>query len=233
MTEIITDQSTLRQISKPVDNIPEETTSFLIEHTINDEAAAGLSAPQIGVFERVFIAKLSMGTFIFVNPELTKASNDKVPSVEGCFSIPDTTWCVARHRQITINAEYIYLLQGSLFDKPSDDFPDGIRVRDFDAYLVQHEYDHLEGVLMIDHLQSPSREEIIAQKRNKRVKRLKDNKEARRDKKNKNKKKPLQKVSAKKASVLKKSYKSTMKRIKKRVEIQERARAEEENLFAD
>lgn len=231
MIKIITDQSALRQISKLVDEVHEETINFLIENTINDESAAGLSAPQIGVFERIFIAKLSMGTFIFVNPEITKASKDKVPSVEGCLSVPDTTWCIARHKQITINAEYIYLLHGSFFGKPSSDFPNGIRVRDFDAFLIQHEYDHLEGVLMIDHPQTLDREELITEKQSKRAKRLETRKAVKRSKKEKQKK--IQKISAKRASALKKSYKSAMKRMKKRIEVQEHIRAEKENLFAD
>jgi len=206
--------------------------NFLIENIISNEHAAGLAAPQIGVFERIFIAKLSMDTFIFINPELTNASKDKMPFVEGCLSLPNIKWCVNRHKQITINAEYIYILQGNLFDKPSDNFPNGIRVRDFDAALVQHEYDHLEGILMIDHPQSFTREELITQRKNKRAKRLEIRKEEKRTKKDK-KKNLSQKISAKRASALKKSYKSAIKRMKKRVKIQEYIRAEEENLFAD
>ena len=76
MTEILTNADALRQISKP---IPSETVSergreiaYQLLHSIPEESIAlGLAAPQIGIFERIFIAQLTTGFFVFINPRLS------------------------------------------------------------------------------------------------------------------------------------------------------------------
>lgn len=235
MTPIITDQSALRQISKPavIENctlnadglrVVQELISSIPDH------GAGLSAPQIGEFCRIFLARLSNGHFIFVNPSFCDANDSKTPSVEGCLSIPNVTWCVNRHHSITIKSELVFVIK----DNKIVDTILGMTlpVCATDSYIVQHEYDHLEGVLMIDHPRTETVDEKLARQLEDRRKRI----EAKRMAKNiaQNKKDTrLQKVSAKKSAKINKFEKAARRQEKKRVEMQEKIIADQAGLFSD
>ncbi len=118
----------------------------LIDDMIETMYAAngiGLAGPQIGVSERILIAETSgrggeHRPLALVNPEIVKASWRKVKSEEGCLSIPDVYGIVTRSRSVTARA----------LDREGK--PVTIKNSDLLAIILQHEIDHLNGVLFTD-----------------------------------------------------------------------------------
>lgn len=236
MAEIITDQSALRQVSKPASitktgKLSKPAKDVLQELLVSiPENGAGLAAPQIGEFQRIFIAKLSDGFFAFVNPSLFDASDQKSPSTEGCLSIPGLQWCVSRHQSITIQAELVFMINNdNELSDPLVNFPK--KVYGLDSFIVQHEYDHLEGVLMIDHHEVESREEMLKKMYQQRQMRIDSNRQAKQMWGQIKEKKRTSKVNPKRAAKIKKMEKAARRREKRRIEIQEKLIAEQEGLF--
>lgn len=115
----------------------------------------GIAAPQLGVPLRIFIAseealavdrghtddkdkKTPWEHYIFINPEIIKTSGKKIKSQEGCLSVPKKFGIVARHEKIRVRA---YNEQGKKFERGASKLF---------ARLLQHEIDHLNGILYID-----------------------------------------------------------------------------------
>jgi peptide deformylase len=125
----------------------------------------GIAAPQVGISARLFIVDsremyeedgvVKPGGIkqVFINPEITMESGFEWEYEEGCLSIPTIREMVKRKPQIKIK----YLNEN--FERCQDDF-DGLTAR-----VIQHEYDHLEGVLFTD-LISPLRKQMIRNKLN-------------------------------------------------------------------
>lgn len=122
-----------------------------LEDTLENSVVpgAGLAAPQIGVSQKVFLAKdyytgkdgkEKSTTHLFINPVIIKYSKKRGKSLEGCLSIADTYGFVERSKQIKI---LYYNEKGEKIIKG---------VGGFFAYVIQHEIDHLNGVLFIDKL---------------------------------------------------------------------------------
>lgn len=107
---------------------------------------AGLAAPQIGVLKRVCVVRqffsdpqnpemVSSKEFVLINPEIISESNEKYIDIEGCLSIPDTYGKVERYENIEIEAQNV---NGEKFK---------INANDFFGRVIQHEIDHLDGIL--------------------------------------------------------------------------------------
>jgi peptide deformylase len=111
----------------------------------------GLAAPQVGESVRLFVMDVSRedgkkDPRIFFNPEIVEVSEKKETAEEGCLSIPDVWADVSRPRSITVRA----------LDRDGKPF----EIRDVDglfARCVQHEIDHLDGVLFVDKISSTDR----------------------------------------------------------------------------
>ncbi len=133
--------------------------------TMYSAHGVGLAAPQIGLAIRIFIVDTEpfssdddlneqeqeyLSTFkrTFINPKILKEEGDEWAFNEGCLSIPDVREDV--FRQPTVTLEYF----DENFNKHTEDF-DGIVAR-----VIQHEYDHIEGILFTDKL-SPLKKRII------------------------------------------------------------------------
>lgn len=146
----------LRRDTEPVDANTDEVQT-LIDNMIETMRAAeglGLAAPQVGRTERIFVIDLTdvaaaleddgktvpPQPMVFINPEITGESRAKCSFEEGCLSIPDVREPVKRPEAIDI--EYL-----NRDFEPQTASLDGMLAR-----VVQHEYDHLEGVLFTDHL---------------------------------------------------------------------------------
>lgn len=142
----------LKQDSTPVAVFDEALRAFvadLEETRLAGPGAVGIAAPQVGHFQRIVIVDVSQlkrpvpnhGHLILVNPEIT-AWDGYAVGREGCLSVPDYTGNVIR-------AERIHLIA---FD------PHGERrefdMEGFEARAVQHEMDHLDGLLFLDRLVS-------------------------------------------------------------------------------
>ena len=108
----------------------------------------GLAAPQVGIAERIFVmdATWKEGTtdpHVFVNPEMVACSDQVAVLSEGCLSIPDQTSRVARPAQVTLRW---HDLNGT---------PQTGTFIGFAAACVQHERDHLDGILCTDYPEAP------------------------------------------------------------------------------
>ena len=112
----------------------------------------GLAGPQIGVEKRLFVCHVPKEEpRVFINPEIIGTSQEISPYEEGCLSIPGVYSEVMRPRAITVQA---WTLKGKPFKMDTE----GILAR-----VIQHEIDHLKGVLFIDHLTEKKRMRIVSQ----------------------------------------------------------------------
>ena len=136
----------LRQICAPVtvfDGALARLVSDMFD-TMYEAPGRGLAAPQVGVLQRLFVFDSdwkdaeTRNPRVMVNPEVLWTSEETQDYTEGCLSIPDTPCRLSRPARITLRGQD---LAGQTFE---DTF-DGIT-----AVVVQHEFDHLDGVLIID-----------------------------------------------------------------------------------
>lgn len=146
----------LKEVSKPVDKVDEELRS-LMDDMLDSMYAAdgiGLAAIQVGVPKRVIVMDLDWGKGernprYFVNPVLSDPSDNKLPYEEGCLSVPAYYDEVERPDRVRID----YL---DYDGKPKTEIAEGMF-----AVCIQHEMDHLEGVLFIDHLSRLKRQRAV------------------------------------------------------------------------
>lgn len=206
-----------KSVPFPIDKTHQEVVNDLILELGNtlfrSSTAVGLAAPQIGISQRAFIAKLFTGVYVFVNPELT-LSGHLSPSTEGCLSCPGVSRTVERNFNVKINAELIVKIGREKIIQTEGPFD----LCGLDAFIVQHENDHLDGVLLVD---KPEVAPYINPKVKERItERQAKIKKARNEKKTKQVLAPT-KMSKKKLAQLKKDWKLSDRREKLRVEIQE------------
>jgi len=141
----------LKQISEPVELFNDELLSFLsdLEETMRaGPGGVGIAAPQVGLFQRIAIVDVSLkpkikhnGCMILINPEIKTWEGMKVGR-EGCMSVPDYTGNVIRAEKITLQAADP---RGTIID---------YECVGYEARAVQHELDHLDGLLFLDRLVS-------------------------------------------------------------------------------
>ena len=144
----------LKQVAKPVDRV-DDTIRRLFDDMAETMYAAdgvGLAAPQVAVLKRLLVIDTSprqegQRLLHFVNPVIVKAEGETTYT-EGCLSIPGEAEDVVRAERVWVRAlDY----HGKQFELACD----GLL-----AIAVQHECDHLEGTLFVDHLSSLKREII-------------------------------------------------------------------------
>ncbi len=129
--------------------------------TMYEASGIGLAAPQIGKSIRMFVVDGSlldeegMDTFkkVFINPEIVWEKGEKWDFEGGCLSIPGIREEISRHSKIQIN----YLDEN--FEEHEEEF-DGMKAR-----IIQHEYDHIDGILFTDYL-TPFKKKILKGKLN-------------------------------------------------------------------
>lgn len=141
----------LKQISDQVEVFDDELAAFLVdlEETMRaGPGGVGIAAAQVGYFKRIAIVDVSAkpkikhnGCMILINPEIKTWEGMKVGR-EGCMSVPDYTGNVIRAEKITLQA---CNAQGELMDYECEGY---------EARAVQHELDHLDGLLFLDRLVS-------------------------------------------------------------------------------
>ena len=141
----------LKSMAESVEKFDDQLARLVeqMTETMYHEHGIGLAAPQIGVSKRIIVLDISTSASSpqhFINPKIIEASKVKVVSEEGCLSIPDYRESIKRHEQITISALNIKA-------EPIELQADGLL-----AICLQHEIDHLDGVLFIDHLSRLKRE---------------------------------------------------------------------------
>lgn len=148
----------LRQDTEPVEENDDELQE-LIDHmieTMHNAAGIGLAAPQVGRSERLFVVDVTpMASqmeedgepvppqpMVFINPEIVEEGETTVDMEEGCLSIPEVREVVTRPERVRVRY------------RDRDFEPQEIETGSVLARVVQHEYDHLEGVLFTDYLSS-------------------------------------------------------------------------------
>ncbi|MCI7566580.1 MAG: peptide deformylase [Treponema sp.] len=131
----------LRRKAQPVEEINDEIRQLANDmlETMIDADGVGLAAPQIGRSIRMFVIMADDDVKrVFINPQIIKTSNEVGPYDEGCLSIPQVYETIVRPLQVTVQA---YDENGKRFTLDAD----GLLAR-----CIQHENDHLDGVLYID-----------------------------------------------------------------------------------
>ncbi len=142
----------LKRIAEPVETFDGELRAFvadLMETMDAGPGGVGIAAPQVGRTQRIVIVDCSKarkpvpnhGRLVLINPEITEWEGMAVGR-EGCMSVPDYTGNVIRAERILVNA---LNEQGE---------PCEYRCEGFEARAVQHEADHLDGLLFLDRLVS-------------------------------------------------------------------------------
>ena len=151
----------LRQKSIPVEAVTDATRALIADmfETMYDAPGIGLAAVQVGVPKRLLVMDLGEPTEeggepvkdprVFINPEIVTFSADEQPYTEGCLSVPDQYAEVMRPDRI--RARWL-----DEHGQQHDEQLDGLL-----AVCLQHEMDHLEGVLFIDHLSRLKREMVL------------------------------------------------------------------------
>jgi peptide deformylase len=146
----------LRLVSQPVAKIDAATRALVEDmfETMYDAPGIGLAAIQIGEAKRIFTMDLAKkdepkAPRVFINPELVAKSDEKKTHEEGCLSIPEYYEEVERPAGVKVR----YL---DLDGKHHEIDADGLL-----ATCIQHEVDHLNGVLFIDHISKLKRDRVI------------------------------------------------------------------------
>ncbi len=122
--------------------------------TMYEAPGIGLAAPQIGVTERMIVVDVSKNDtepmpYQMINPEITWASEEMFKYEEGCLSLPE------QYAEVT-RPEEIHLTYVDLAGQPQR-----LEASDILATCIQHEMDHLDGVLFVDHISKLRRDLII------------------------------------------------------------------------
>ncbi|MBS0363059.1 MAG: peptide deformylase [Proteobacteria bacterium] len=146
----------LKQVSQTVDKVDDALRALMDDmlETMYDAPGIGLAAIQIGVPKRVIVMDIAgkdepKAPRYFVNPEILWASEETAPYEEGCLSIPEIYDEVERPARVKLR----YMnYQGETVEEDAE----GLF-----AVCIQHEMDHLQGVLFIDHLSRLKREQAV------------------------------------------------------------------------
>ena len=137
----------LLKVSEPVDFEKDDLTTLIedMKETMKANDGAGLAAPQIGVFKRLVIFGFdtnerypeadSVPFTVLINPIITPLSDEQENGWEGCLSVPGLRGVVPRYTHIRYEG---YDAEGNKIER---------EVEDFHARVVQHECDHLDGIL--------------------------------------------------------------------------------------
>ena len=146
----------LRKKSKKVTTLDERTKTLIEDmiNTMDEQEGCGLAAVQVGVLKDIIVVKeleetetdengnevivKPSKTYVFINPEIVYYSDDKNTSYEGCLSVLGKRGQVERSNEIKLKAQDINMKDIE------------IDAKDFFARTIQHEVDHLNGVLYVD-----------------------------------------------------------------------------------
>lgn len=138
---IITNEDELRTVCHSISKETPKYMNELINNMIKlmiDNKGCGIAAPQVGVNKRLFIAVLDNERIeLFVNPTIINHSEETETDTEGCLSVPDKHGEIERYSSIKVK-----YFNGK--ESITDTFTE------MNARIIQHEYDHLQGILYID-----------------------------------------------------------------------------------
>ena len=141
----------LRQKAKEVDRVTDLHRRLIADmlETMREAPGVGLAGPQVGVLERIFVWEVGEEHGAVINPRIVATSEEVVEGEEGCLSLPGLYYEVTRAEKVTVEG----------IDENGD--PVKLDADELLARVCQHEIDHLDGVLFIDHLDEENRKEAL------------------------------------------------------------------------
>ncbi len=146
----------LKQLSAPVAKVDAEIRQLMDDmlETMHAAPGIGLAAPQVGVLKRVIVLEIDreetkVGPLFMANPEIVDASDDDAVYNEGCLSVPEHYADVTRPAEVTVR----YL--------DRDGKQQDLKCEGLLSTCVQHEIDHLDGILFIDKISALKRNIIL------------------------------------------------------------------------
>ncbi|MDL5167318.1 peptide deformylase [Proteus faecis] len=149
----------LRRVAVPVEKVDDEIRTLIdnMIETMYAERGIGLAAPQVNVSKRIVVIDVSENRdqpIALINPEIISTEDEVMDMMDGCLSIPDSFAPTQRYRFLKVKA----------LDRNGDVIE--LEASDLFAGCIQHELDHLDGKLFIDHL-SPLKRQRIEKKQKK------------------------------------------------------------------
>ena len=154
----------LKEVSKPITEVTDELRELARDmiDVMYDEPGIGLAAPQVGASVRMFVIDTEWGDegnekspTVVINPEISDREG-RITWDEGCLSVPDYNATVERDAKITLRGQ-------DLDGNPIEERAEGLR-----AVCIQHEVDHLDGILFIDRI-SRLKRSLYVKKRKKQL----------------------------------------------------------------
>lgn len=146
----------LRAVADPVEKVDDRIRQLAKDmlDTMYDAPGIGLAAPQIGEMKRIVVMDLAKEDepaepLVMINPEILAISDETITTEEGCLSIPELYYDVERPAEVTVRYTD---LDGNTVEREAKE-----RL----AICVQHELDHLDGVLYIDYLSRLKRDRVL------------------------------------------------------------------------
>ena len=138
----------LRKVSQPIIEITAEIQNLIDDMfaTMYRNNGVGLAAIQVGIALRLFVMNAAEEEIVFINPEIVNKSSECITFCEGCLSLPTIQADIRRHATITVR----------FMDRHGT-----IHTRDFNnlsCICIQHEIDHLNGIIFIDYLSKLKRD---------------------------------------------------------------------------
>jgi peptide deformylase len=149
----------LRNAASPVAEVDDEVRRLAARMVdVMDRAhGVGLAAPQLGILRRMLVYRVGEedAVRVLINPSLSELSEETVVSTEGCLSLlgGELQVPVSRHSRVRVSAV------------DSDGDPVELEAEGFEARVIQHEIDHLDGVLIVDRAQDEQRREALRELR--------------------------------------------------------------------
>ncbi|MDZ7733465.1 MAG: peptide deformylase [Acidimicrobiia bacterium] len=140
----------LRRRAAEVDDVDGRLVSLADDmlRTMYDAPGLGLAAPQVGIGKRLFVYDIGDGPRTLVNPVITESDGEWVYE-EGCLSVPGLSWEITRPKQVHVTGRDL------------DGNEVSIEADELEARLFQHELDHLDGILLIEHLDDDTRRDAM------------------------------------------------------------------------
>ena len=140
----------LRKVADEVSEVDGKLVKLVDDmlETMYDEPGIGLAAPQVGVSRRLFVYDIGDGPEVIVNPVISESRGEWVYE-EGCLSVPGLYWEIVRPKEIHLTG---YDLDGNEISLEADELL---------SRLFQHELDHLDGVMLVDHLDDETRKAAL------------------------------------------------------------------------
>jgi len=140
----------LRTKAKEVKEITDQTRDLLdnMAETMYAAPGVGLAAPQVGILQRIIVIDVDdeHGLIEVINPEIIDVSDERIIMEEGCLSVPEQTGQVIRPKEVKVRG---LNRNGKEIEIEADNML---------ARALQHEIDHLEGILFIDKLEKQEKQ---------------------------------------------------------------------------